>query len=80
MTNAQTVAALEMALAVFSEQKKLLMETQAQLAETREKLEDVGSAFAAYVVAMTAQQQDVQRIAEELSALCADNTKEDRNA
>ena len=80
MTNAQTVAALEMALAVFSEQKKLLMETQAQLAETREKLEDVGSAFAAYVVAMTAQQQDVQRIAEELSALCADTMKEDQNA
>jgi len=78
MTNAQTVAALEMALAVFSEQKKLLMETQAQLAETREKLEDVGSAFAAYVVAMTAQQAEVQRIAEELNALCAESVKEVR--
>lgn len=75
MTNAQTVAALEMALAVFSDLKKELLATREAHDLVQAQLSTVSQEFVAYVVATTAQQQDVQRIADALRALCAEHAQ-----
>jgi len=71
-----TVTALRIALETFTELKAQLKESREMLRITESRLAQVSQEFVAYVVASTAQQAEVQRIAEELNILCADNTKE----